>query len=258
MRLAPLIAGCAAALGVVLAAGCGNHATALTVRPSPRAVANPPPLEYRSRSVEGRPITARELGGAASGAPVVLVVGCIHGNEHAGIAVVQRLQAVPPSAGVALWTVPDLNPDGVHADTRQNADGVDLNRNFPFRWEALGVRGDQQFAGAHALSEPESRFAYRLILRLRPRVTIWFHQPLGVVDESGGDQAIERRFARLAKLPLRRLTRYPGSAAGWQDDRLPGTTAFVVELPPGRPSSRDIGRWARAVESLASSISRSR
>jgi protein MpaA len=187
----------------------------------------------------------------------VLVVGCIHGNEQAGIPVVRRLQMLPPPPGVALWTLPDLNPDGVHADTRQNADGVDLNRNFPYRWERLGVRGDQQFPGPRALSEPESRFAYQLILRLKPRVTIWFHQPLGLVDESGGNPAIERRFAQLAVLPLRRLTRYPGSAVGWQDHRLPETTAFVVELPPGRPSPEDVTRWAMAVERLVRLVSRS-
>jgi murein peptide amidase A len=210
------------------------------------------------RSVQGRRIVARELGSSTTGGPTVLVVGCIHGDEPAGIAVVRQLQALSPPPGVAVWTVADLNPDGVHARTRQNADGVDLNRNFPFRWRMIGVRGDQQFSGARSLSEPESRFAQRLILRLRPRVTIWFHQPLGLVDESGGNPAIEHLFARLAGLPMRRLTRYPGSAAGWQNHRLPGTTAFVVELPPGRPSQRELTRWAVAVEGVARSLSHSK
>jgi protein MpaA len=87
---------------------------------------------------------------------------------------------------------------------------------------------------------------------VRPQVTIWFHQPLGLVDESGGRVAIERRFATLAGLPLRRLTRYPGSAAGWQNHRLPRSTAFVVEQPPGSPSSARATRYARAVWRLAS------
>jgi protein MpaA len=84
-------------------------------------------------------------------------------------------------------------------------------------------------------------------------VTIWFHQPLGVVDESGGSIAVERRFARTARLPLRRLTRYPGSAASWQDTRMPGTTAFVVELPSGRPSPAAVTRYMQAVRDVAQS-----
>jgi protein MpaA len=143
----------------------------------------------------------------------------------------------------------DLNPDGVSAGTRQNAAGVDLNRNFPWRWRRLGHRGYAQYSGSHPLSEPESRIAHALILRVRPRITIWFHQPLGLVDESGGDVQIERRYARLTGLPLRRLTRYPGSAASWQNHRLAGSTAFVVELP-SRLSEKALRRDSNAVRRL--------
>jgi protein MpaA len=183
-------------------------------------------------SVAGRPIVAFELGDPRSRVRE-LVVGCIHGNESAGIAVAERLAAAKRPAGVDLWVVPDLNPDGVAADTRGNADGVDLNRNFPFEWRPLSGLFN---SGSHALSEPESRIAARLILRLRPRVSIWFHQHLDVVDESGGDVAVERRFAQRTGLPLARLTRYPGSVASWENAQLPGSTAFVVELPAGPAS----------------------
>jgi protein MpaA len=202
------------------------------------------------RSVQGRPITAVEL--RAPGArTTALVVGCIHGDERAGIAVARHLAAGAAPAGTDLWVVPDLNPDGAAADTRQNAHGVDLNRNFPSGWRALGRRGDQQYSGPHALSEPESRIARRLILRLRPKVTVWLHQPLGVTDESGGDLRLERRFAALSGLPLRRLPRYPGSAATWQNQRLRPTTAFVVELPPGSPTRGAVARYARAIRAVA-------
>jgi murein peptide amidase A len=201
-------------------------------------------------SVRRRPVYAGELR-APTVRRSVLVVGCIHGNETAGVAVARALTRTVPVAGVDLWVVPDLNPDGVAAGTRQNADGVDLNRNFPWRWRPLGPRGTPQYAGPRPLSEPESRIAHRLILRLRPAVTIWFHQPLALVDESGGSVAIERRFARVAHLPLRRLTRYPGSAASWQDGRLPHTTAFVVELPPGPAPPAAVARYVRAVQAAA-------
>ena len=181
------------------------------------------------RSVDGRPIVALELGDPRSRVRE-LVVGCIHGNEPAGIAVADRLAAAKAPVGVDLWVVPDLNPDGVTAATRWNAHHVDLNRNFPYAWRPLSGIFD---SGPHPLSEPESRIAARLILRLRPRVSIWFHQHLDVVDESGGDVAVERRFAQRSRLPLARLTRYPGSVAGWENAVLPGSTAFVVELPAG-------------------------
>jgi protein MpaA len=136
------------------------------------------------------------------------------------------------------------------AGTRQNAHGVDLNRNFSWHWRHLGRRGDQQYSGRRPLSEPESRFAYGLIRRLQPRITIWFHQPLDVVDESGGNPALERRFARLAHLPFGRLPRYPGSAASWQNRTLSGTSSFVVELPAGKLSPRRAHRLAEAVLDL--------
>src|SRR5947207_64866 len=63
--------------------------------------------------------------------------------------------------------------------------------------------------------------------------------------------SVEHRFARLSGLPLRRLTRYPGSAAGWQNHRLPGTTAFVVELPGGTLSPARVSRYAAAVRALS-------
>lgn len=180
-----------------------------------------------------------------------LVVGCIHGNETAGIAVARRLTSGPLPAKSALWIIPDLNPDGVAAGTRQNAHGVDLNRNFPYRWRRQYAPGDLQYAGPRALSEPESRLAHALILRLRPSLTIWFHQPEGLTDRSGGDVRLERRFAELSGLPLHQLTRYRGSATSWQNHRFPHSTAFVVELPPGRPSKAEIGRYAHAVLSVA-------
>jgi protein MpaA len=207
------------------------------------------------RSVEGRPIVAAEVKSASARA-AVLVVGCIHGNESAGIEVARALRGAGAIPGIDLWVIDDLNPDGLARHTRQNADGVDLNRNFPWRWRASGRRGDQQFPGPRALSEPEARLAHALILRLRPRLTVWFHQPLGVTDEGGGDIRLERRFAALSGLPLRRLTRYRGSAPTWENHRLRGSTAFVVELPAAAPSGPQLSRYVRAVRTVAAMTAR--
>jgi protein MpaA len=217
--------------------------------PSPRPASRPTHFTI-GRSVRGRTIDAFELARPGASRPV-LVIGCVHGNEPAGIAIARRLLSTTPATGSALWIVPDLNPDGVAENTRVNADLVDLNRNFPWHWRPLGTRGDPQYAGPRPLSEPEARAARALILRVRPRITVWFHQPADLVDLSGGDPRIERTFARLVGLPVKRLTRYPGSAVSWGNSVLPGTTAFVVELPPGPLSQRAVNRYARAVLALA-------
>jgi protein MpaA len=222
---------------------------------SPRGKRTADPLVHRrvylGRSVGGRPLYAVELGDPDNPRRT-LAVGVIHGNEGAGRTVTRRLASGKPPKEALLWLVNDLNPDGLAAGTRQNAHGVDLNRNFPFRWRRLGSRGDLHYSGPRPLSEPESRVARKLILRVRPRTTIWFHQALDLVDRSGGRVAVERRFARLVGLPLERLTRYPGSAVGWQNHRLPNSTAFVVELPPGAMSAGAASRYAGAVLALAS------
>jgi protein MpaA len=71
--------------------------------------------------------------------------------------VVRDLLSDSPPRGVNLWVVADLNPDGVVARTRQNARGVDLNRNFPWRWQPIGAPAAFDYSGPRPLSEPESR-----------------------------------------------------------------------------------------------------
>ena len=199
------------------------------------------------RSLEGRPIVAYELGNPTSSRKV-LVVGCLHGNECAGIAILDRLRRLGALAGTDLWLLRDANPDGHDAGRRGNARSVDLNRNFPWRWRPIG---GVYYSGAGPASEPETRIATSLIRRLRPKVTIWFHQHLSMVVLTAGDLALQRRFARLTGLQAGRLPSYPGTATGWSNATLPGTTAFVVELPAGRLSPRATARFARAVRTVS-------
>lgn len=197
------------------------------------------------RSWQGRAIRAVEVGNPSWRR--VLVVGCIHGNETSGIAIAQALDRLSPS-DLDLWIIPDLNPDGVAAGTRQNAHGLDLNRNFPWRWRPLSGVYE---AGPRPLSEREARIARTLILRLHPHLTIWFHQHLDIVWASGGDRRIEKAFARVSGLPYHAMPQLAGSAISWQNNSLRGTTAFVAELPAGQPSTIQIARYVQAVLAAA-------
>jgi murein peptide amidase A len=201
-------------------------------------------------SVQGRPIVSVRSG-SPDAAVRVLVVGAVHGDETAGIRIARRLIAGGAPKGGALTVVPTVNPDGVAAHTRGNAHGVDLNRNFPFHWRPLG---GGEYSGPRPLSEPESRAARRLVLRMQPDVTIWFHQPFDLIDRPNGNPFAARRFAQLIGLPLVRLPgRYPGSASRWQNHRFPHATAFVAELPR-HVSAALIRRGAAAVRELATEL----
>jgi hypothetical protein len=202
-------------------------------------------------SAEGRPLEVTRSGDPA--APVhVLVVGSIHGNEPAGHAVIARLRRLEPPPGVQLWLVRTANPDGVSHGTRQNARGVDLNRNFPFRWGGGGRPFDTYFPGRARASEPETRALRRLIVEVEPELTVYYHQHMRLVSlERDGDNAPVRAYARRVGLPARTLPYYRGTATSWQNHRRPDATAFVVELASGRLSRAAAGRHARAVLAVA-------
>jgi murein peptide amidase A len=149
---------------------------------------------------------------------------------------------------VQMWLIGELNPDGTAAGTRQNADGVDLNRNFPYQWRP--VSDPTYYSGPHSLSEPESRAAVKLIGRIRPAVTIWYHQHQDVTDMAGGDRGVARRYAQLSGLAATCLAFLPGTASGWENHEFPGTTSFVVELPAGPVAGGALSRHLRAVQAI--------
>ena len=201
-------------------------------------------------SVDGRSIRAVEVGNP-DGATTVLVVGVIHGNEPAGLAVVGALRKLRPVPDADIWVIRALNPDGLHAGTRQNGRGVDLNRNFPYKWQRIGEPWDTYYSGPRPLSEPESRMARRFIVRLKPDITIWYHQHMSLVYWTGGHKRIQKRYAHLVGLPLVRKPKLPGAATRWQNHRWPHSVSFVVELPAGPLSKKSAKRHARAIVAIS-------
>ena len=218
--------------------------------PRPAARPEPPAVETIGESVRGRPIRVRRVGDPGA-ATAVLVVGCVHGDETAGRAVVSQLRDARPPAGVALWLVRDANPDGCAAGTRQNANGVDLNRNFPHRWKPLPE--GTYHSGPRPLSEPESEAMLELMLRERPVVSVWYHQHAELVD-AYGDEAIARRYAGRVGLPYEFFYAAPGSITRWQAHELAGSTGIVVELAAGELSDAGARRHADAVLALAREV----
>jgi protein MpaA len=198
-------------------------------------------------SVDGRPLVAWTYG-SGHARRKVLVVGCIHGNECAGLAITSSLRHQPVPRGVQLWVVPEMNPDGAAADRRLNAHGVDLNRNFPYLWAPIIT--PVYYSGPRADSEPETRAAMSLVRRVRPAVTIWYHQHMDLVAMAGGDRGVARRYAQISGLRPTCLTFLSGVETGWSNHTFPGTTSFVVELPAGLVAPGALTRHLRAVRGM--------
>jgi murein peptide amidase A len=226
----------AVAVSVVIAAPAGSIAG--------------PPLrgEVIGTSVQGRPIRLVHIGDPDAPRKV-LVVGCIHGSERAGLEVTRALRHAIPPAGTELLVLDTANPDGCAAGTRGNADGVDLNRNFPWGWRPLtGLF----YSGRHSSSEPETRAIEAMILRERPEVSIWFHQHLDWVDlQRGSSLALMERYAQATGMRAVRTPILPGTVARWENHRLRGTSAFVVELPAGALPTAGVAAQVRAILALS-------
>jgi predicted deacylase len=199
------------------------------------------------RSELGRPIDAIRVGNPRG--PRVLVFGCIHGNETAGIAIARALARVRTNADV--WIVPNLNPDGTALGARQNGRGVDLNANWSSEWKGGGRPWDTYYPGPRPFSERETRIARNLILRIHPRVTIWYHQHMNLVWAWGPSSAAGRLYARSAGMRFYHHHWLHGTATNWQNHNLPGTSSITVELPAGSLSAGQVRRHVRAVLALA-------
>ena len=203
-------------------------------------------------SAEGRPIRARAMNGLGEG-PLILVFGCIHGDECAGIRAAARAWRGCPPYGSGLITVANLNPDGRVIGTRLNANGVDLNRNFAYDWRQIGRPGDPEHSGYFPFSQPESFIARRLIRTLQPDVTIWFHQQAEPLVRAWGPSIpAARTYARLAGERFVAMPWMDGTAPNWQNHAFPGTTSFVVELPTEGPV--DANAHGRAIFELGGAL----
>src|SRR5438132_4855896 len=202
------------------------------------------------RSEQGRPIVAWRVGDPHG--TRVLVVGCIHGTEGAGVAVVRALERI--RTRFELWLVPNLNPDGFARGTRQNGRGVDLNANWSSQWRGGGRAWDTYYPGPYPFSEGETRIGRDLILRVRPRVTIWFHQHMNLVWAWGPSTAGGRLYARAALMRFYHHHWLHGTATNWQNHHLPGSASFTVELPAGSLSPRPLRRQVHAVLTLAAAL----
>lgn len=211
------------------------------------------PTERRftaGRSVEKRPIDCIEIG---SGKETVFFLASIHGDEPAGTPLLHRLAEYlrrHPQArqGHRVLLLPEANPDGMARESRCNARGVDLNRNF-----AAANRTATRRHGVSALSEPEATVIERLILQYAPRCIVSIHQPLDCVDYDGPAKDLAFDMAKLCRLPVRKLGTRPGSLGAWAGEDL-GIPIITIELPSDASQLAPDELWDRFGTALLAAI----
>ena len=195
------------------------------------------------RSVRGRPIALKTYsasGPSAERPARVLMIGGLHGDEYSSVSICFRwLEFLDQDPANALnrLVVPLANPDGLlqKNSQRQNARGVDLNRNFPSRdWSRLALeqwgsrygKNPRRYPGPHAASEPEVVWLMQQIADFQPDVIISIHAPYNLLDYDGPLTAPDK----MGTLVLYQLGVFPGSLGGYAGLDL-DVPVVTIELP---------------------------
>jgi len=203
-------------------------------------------VEEYGRSRDGVPLRVfmPERNGPVAG----LLTAAQHGEEADAALLVRRLLERVPGTETRWAVIPVLNPDGLLAGTRQNAAGVDLNRNFPAAtWEpgetftyppgidpeirVLANRTNRSSTGAHAGSEPETKALTALIERLDPPLVVDIHSPLELIYVRGDvPPEVTETLAAPAGIPAQDEMEghCPGAFDDWLIER--GTPVIVYEI----------------------------
>ena len=199
-------------------------------------------VESGARSVHGTPLYLRDVGDENARLRV-LVIGAIHGDELSSASVALHWIRLAAEEKMELpqtvhWRfVPLLNPDGVLANPpkRTNANGVDLNRNFPtpnwerdasVYWTKRTGKDPRRWPGTKPISEPESRFLHDQMQSFKPHLIVSIHAPYGVLDFDGPSVPP----SRLGRLYLDQVGIFPGSLGNYGGVHK-GVPVVTIELP---------------------------
>jgi protein MpaA len=239
--------------------------------PTPFIFAGGPAAVAIGHSVLGAPISAYSYG---QGEVQYLIVAGIHGGNEGNtvdlanqllVYVSEHPEFIPSDA--VLFIVPDMNPDAVargrNADARVNANGVDLNRNFPTSnwvpdWDHEDCWNERPTTGGGSGgSEPETRAVMNFILSHRIQAMISYHSAaLGVFPGGNPWQSASEALAEeLAKAtgypypPIDIGCTYTGTLADWAVENSVGA---AVDMELTNHSDIDFDQNLKALKVLLS------
>lgn len=197
-------------------------------------------------SAKGRAISAYYFG---NGSSTILFTGGIHGTEASSVTTMQawvtylmsNAHKIPADKRVVV--VPNTNPDGIAAGSRNSATNVNIGRNFPTaNWKAdidtaSGVL--KNGGGSKAGSEPETAALIALTRKYKPRLEISYHSQGRLVgaNKFGDSVSIGNTYASIVGYQTmfnnaEAVMGYPmtGEYEDWMGEEM-GIPAILIELP---------------------------
>jgi len=238
----PARACCAFLASALFSAGCESvdHRPPITVRPpapsAPPVGQSPIRTVELGRSVKGVPLVLEVFG---EGPERILIFGGIHGNEPTSAEVARKLANRlridwELFTGKTVAILAEANPDGLADGRRANANGVDLNRNFPAENWRRSRRGGRRHGSAPA-SEPETQAIIRAMELICPSRIVSIHSTRRGTHCNNFDGPADRLADLMAQFndyPVKASMGYrtPGSFGSWAgiDQNIPTIT---LELP---------------------------
>lgn len=196
------------------------EAVEVETRPVEAEAAETPrwPMQEIGRSIRDRPILMTTVG---TGPRRVIWIGGIHGDEQEGYLAAERLPADLESHSggldqVTLYIVHSINPDGKAMRRRGNANGVDLNRNFP----AQNFNSRDPRFGGEPLSQPEAEALGELIAEVEPDLVVVSHAWRGdhFINYDGPAEQLAILFTTLSGYRVQSsegIAPTPGSLGSW-------------------------------------------
>lgn len=182
------------------------------------------------KSVQGREIIGYSFGQVDS-FNKTLIIGGIHGVEPQSKELcelyINEIKNKPFPLDCYLLIIPCLNPDGFILKTRGNANGVDLNRNFPATtWKYLPVSGNMAyFPGIEPASEVETKTVVKLLQSFNFKKVISIHT---------------NHFIQFKNDPM---INYDGEQSKELAEKLSNATGLLAKSDVGYPTPGSLGVW---------------
>lgn len=160
-----------------------------------------------------------------------IIIGGIHGVEPQSKEIcdlyISEIKNKPFPKDCFLVLIPCINPDGIEANTRGNANGVDLNRNFPSTsWQSLPLGNNKAYyPGIKAASEVETQIIVNLLNKYNFKKIIAIHTNHTI------------------QFPNPPMVNYDGEESRELAEKIGAATALIAKGDIGYPTPGSLGAW---------------